>query len=100
MTRTQAITIITNALEAFDDTTLEAAAAHIAQIATPSGVSVGDIQEACATDSVLPRELTTRELELIGQSKVDFKTGRTISLVELDAYLDAAAATRAVARRT
>lgn len=89
MTRTEAITIITNALHTVDDSTLEAAAAHISHVATPTGLTVGDIQEAFATDSVLPRDLTGRELELIAQSKEDFRLGRTRTLAESKTYVDA-----------
>ena len=89
MTRTEAITIITSALHAVDDSTLEAAALHISAVAKPSDLSVADIQLAFATENVLPRPLSTRELDLIDQSKEDFRIGRTRSLSESMAYVDA-----------
>jgi hypothetical protein len=89
MTRTEAITIITNALHAVDDSTLEAAAAHIATKAKPSDLTVSDIQQAFAAGSGLPRSLTTRERELIDQSKEDFRLGRTRTLSESKAHVDA-----------
>ncbi len=89
MTRSEALTIITNALQAVDDATLEAAAAHIAHHANPTGVTVGDIQEAFVTDSILPRELSARELALIAQSKEDFRLGRTRTHDESVAYVTA-----------
>lgn len=97
MTRTEAITIITNALQTVDDSTLEAAAAHIA-VATSTGLTAGDIQEAFATDSVLPRDLTARELELINKSKEDFRLGRTHTLAESRAYVDTELARRRLLR--
>jgi hypothetical protein len=97
MTRTEAITIITKALHTVDDTTLEAAAAHIAHVATP-GLTAGDIQAAFATESVLPRALSAHELALVEQSKEDFRLGRTLSLAELEASLNARAAIRAARR--
>jgi hypothetical protein len=48
--------------------------------------------------SVLPRVLTTRELALLEQAKDDFKLGRTMSLAELEQFLDAQASLRAAAR--
>jgi hypothetical protein len=89
MTRTEAMAIITYALQTVDDTTLEAAAAHIAKRATPTGVTVGDIQEAFAVESVLPRQLTARELALIEQSKEDFRLGRTRTHEQSVAYVTA-----------
>jgi hypothetical protein len=89
MTRTEAIAVITNALHAVEDSTLQAAAVHIATVANQSDLTVADIQQAFATASVLPRPLTTRELDLIHQSKEDFRLGRTRSLSESMAYVDA-----------
>lgn len=89
MTRTEAITIITNALHTVDDSTLEAAAAHIKHVATPSGLTGSDIQSAFATESSLSRDLTPHELKLIEQSREDFRLGRTRSLAGSMAYVDA-----------
>jgi hypothetical protein len=89
MNRTEAIAIITNALRAVDDSTLAAAATHISTVAKPSGLTVTDIQQAFASESVLPRPLTSRELQLIDQSKEDFRLGRTRSLSESMAHVDA-----------
>ena len=98
MTRTEAIAIITRTLESVDDTTLEAAAAHLAALDTPTGVTVGDILKSAQTDSVLPRAMTQNELAQIGQSRADFRTGQTLSPDDLDAFLDAAASRRAAIR--
>ena len=91
MTRSEAITIINSALAAVDDTTLEAAAAHITTkiAATPSGLTVGDIVDAFATETDLPRDFSPRELELLEQSKEDFRLGRTRSIDESMSYVDA-----------
>jgi hypothetical protein len=89
MTRTEAIAIITNALHAVEDSTLKAAAVHIATVAKPTDLTVTDIQLAFATDSLLPRPLTTHERDLIDQSKEDFRLGRTRSLSESMEYVDA-----------
>jgi hypothetical protein len=80
--------IITTALQAVDDSTLEAAAAHISSVAK-SSLTVAEIQLAFATECVLPRPLTTSELELIDQSKEDFRLGRTRTVNESRAYVDA-----------
>jgi hypothetical protein len=98
MTGTEAIAIITRTLEGADDATLTEAAARLAQIAQPADVTASDIANAFTSDSVLPRELTERELALIEQSKEEFRTGRTYTIDELDAFLDAAAAVRAARR--
>lgn len=94
MTRTEAIAIITNALQTVDDGTLAAAAARLEARAT-DGVTASDIHAAFSTNSELPRELTARELALIQQSRGDFRAGRTMSLAELEASLDARATARA-----
>lgn len=99
MTRTEAIAIIARTIEAADDATLAEAAARLAQIAEPADVTAHDIAGAFANDSDLPRELTERELELIEQSKGDFRAGRTYTPDELDVFLDAAAALRAAKLR-
>ena len=83
MTRNQAIAIITERLASLDDARVQ---------------TVADIVQSMADESVLPREMTARELALIEQSKEDFKTGRTYTLDEMDTYLDAAAAKRALTR--
>ena len=98
MTRTEAIAIITQSLETVDDTTLECAAAHLAGQAEATGLTVGDIVDAFATDSVLPRALTAREFELIEQSKEDFRLGRTHTPEESEAYVDAELQRRRQAR--
>jgi hypothetical protein len=94
MTRVEAIAIISEALHAVDDSTLEAAAVHIATIANPSGLSLSDIQQAFPTETRLARTLTAHELELIDQSKVDFRLGRTRSLSESKSYVDVELARR------
>ena len=74
MTRTEAITIIEQALPSADEQTLAAAAA-LFQAAAP-GVSV------------LPRPLSDRERSLLAQSKADFAAGRFYSLEESIGMLD------------
>ena len=86
MTRTQAIAIIEKVLPTADDATLTAV--------------VDLLQNASAEPSVLPRELTARELELLEQSKADFKAGRTYSSAEVRAYLDDALAPLGVPKST
>lgn len=83
MTRDQAIAIINETLPSLDDEQVQA---------------VADIAKSMAADDELPREMTARELALIEQAKEDFKAGRTYTLDEMDAYLDAAAAKRHLAR--
>ena len=83
MTRDQAIASINETLPSLDDEQVQA---------------VADLARSMAADDELPRELTARELALIEQSKEDFKAGRTYSLDEMDAYLDAAAAKRNLVR--
>ena len=75
MTRTEAIAIIEKALPVADDATLAAAAELL--------------QSAQSDESVLPRALTARELDLIEQSKADFAAGRTYSIDEARAQSDA-----------
>ncbi len=90
MTRTEAIATIIKTLEAgAADVELEVFAEQLSERATNQPVSVGDVVRAFATDSVLPRVLSARELELIEQSKEDFKAGRTYSLPEARAITDA-----------
>jgi hypothetical protein len=60
---------------------------------------LADYIETLTSSDELPRALTALETALIEQSKEDFRTGRTYSLDEMDAYLDAAAARRASARQ-
>lgn len=98
MTRTEAITIITKSLEAIDDTALENAAAQLANKATFTDLTVEDIADAFATDSVLPRPLSSREIELVQQSKEDFRHGRTLTHDEAVARTDAFLAARRTSR--
>lgn len=93
MTRTEAIAIITAKLEAADDATLEAAVRHLSALAGEA-LTVDDVLECVVTDSVLPRPLTPRELELIEQSKEDFRLGRTYTIDEAETYIDAELARR------
>ena len=75
MTRTEAIAIIEKALPVADEQTL-ARAAELFQSAVPEA-------------SALPRLLSARERALIVQSKADFAAGRTTSLEEGFALIDA-----------
>lgn len=74
MTRAQAIAIIEKVLPTADEATLSAV--------------IELLHDASAGISVLPRELTARELALIEQSREDFKAGRVYSTAEVRAYLD------------
>ena len=100
MTRTEAIAIITASLEAVDDGTLETAAAHLSGKSQAATMTAGDIVEAFATDSVLPRALSPRELALIEQAREDFRLGRVHTLEESEAYIDAELDRRRQARAT
>lgn len=84
MTRTEAIAIIEKALPSADEATLAAVAEML--------------QSVAAEPSVLPRELTARERELIAESKADFEAGRTYTSAEVRAYLDEALAPLGVPR--
>ena len=66
--------IIEKALPQADEATLAAVAALL--------------QEAASEESVLPRELSAREFELIEQSKEDFRHGCTLSSEEYRADMD------------
>lgn len=88
MTRSETIATITKHLETADDATLESVAAHL-EGKPLQAMTVGEALEVFATDSVLPRPLSARELALIEQAKEDFRTGRTHSLEESEAYIDA-----------
>ena len=70
MTREEAIAIITSQLASLDDEGVQAVAGMVQSMADEGPES---------TESVLPRELTARELALIEQSKEDFRLGRTYS---------------------
>ena len=74
MTRTEAIAIINKKLADLDDEAV---------------LTVADIVQDMDTASTLPRKLTARELELIEQSKADFREGRTYSIDEARARSDA-----------
>ena len=74
MTRTEAIAIINKKLADLDDEAV---------------LTVADIVQDLDTASTLPRKLTARELEMIEQSKADFREGRTYSLDEARARSDA-----------
>ena len=88
MTRTEAIATISRHLEAADDALLEAVAANLEDKPLPT-MTVGEALEAFPSDSVLPRPLTARELALIEQAKEDFRLGRTHTLEESEALLEA-----------
>lgn len=75
MSRQHAIAFITSKLEELDDDRLR---------------SVAEMVQAMdgRSESRLPRELTERELQLIEQSKEDFRLGRTLSSAEARASID------------
>lgn len=83
MTRTEAIAHINARLAKLDNERVQAVAEMVEDIA--------------ANDAEL-RPLTARELELIAQSREDFRTGRTLSHDQLIALLDERLAVRGVAR--
>ena len=74
MNRNEAIATITEHLSSLDDDGVQAVADLVTSMA--------------ATDSVLPRDLTPRELALIEQSKEDFKAGRTVFLDDYKAEME------------
>ena len=98
MTRAQSLAIISDALARTDDVTLAAAAAHLSVVAKQDKPTAADLIEALPTDSDLPRDLSPRELALIEQSKQDFQAGRTFTIDEASAYIDAALERRRRAR--
>lgn len=82
MIRKEAIATITAQLESFDDERVQVVANLVQSLA------VGDLRRA----------LSGRELALLAQAERDFATGNTLTLDEMDAYLDAARARRSSAR--
>lgn len=88
MTRSEAIAAIAKHLEAVDDATLETVAERLTAKPVPT-MTVGELLETIVTDSALPRPLSPRELALVEQAKEDFQRGRTFSLEDGEAYLDA-----------
>lgn len=96
MTRTQAIAIITAKLEAADDHTLEAVAAHLSTL-EDKPLTVGDVLANFPTETALARDLSTRERDLIDQSKADFAAGRTYSTEDVFEHIDAQRAARRAA---
>ena len=97
MTRTEAIAIINKHLEAADDVVLEAVAANLEGKPLPT-MTVGEALETFPSESALPRPFTARELELIEQSKEDFRSGRTLTHAEAMARTDAFLAARRASR--
>jgi hypothetical protein len=85
MTRTEAIARINARLPSLDDERVQA---------------VADFVEDIAARDDAPRQLTTRELALIEQSKEDFKAGRTYSHDQMIAMLDERLALRGVPKST
>ena len=79
MNREDAIAIITSHLASLDDEEVQTVADMVTSMAT---------EALDATDGILPRELTARELALIEQSKEDFRLGRTYSADEYRAEID------------
>ena len=79
MNRKEAIVIITSQLASLDDEEVQTVADMVTSMAT---------EALDATDGILPRELTARELALIEQSKEDFRLGRTYSADEYRAEID------------
>ena len=83
MTRTEALAIITAKLASLDDEQVTA---------------VVEIVQSMPAAGQRLRPLSARETALLEQSKADFREGRTLTLDELDAFLDAAATARSYAR--
>ena len=88
MTRTEALATIKKHLEAADDALLEAVATNLEGKPLPT-MTVAEALEAFPGDSILPRPLTSQELDLIEQARDDFRLGRTHSLEESEALIDA-----------
>ena len=86
MNRTEAIAIIEQALPSADEQTLAAAAELF--------------RSAQSGPNALPRALSTRERGLLEQSKADFGQGRTTSLDEGFAQIDARLARLGVPKST
>jgi hypothetical protein len=80
MTRSQAIAVINDKLAEADEAT------------------VHEIVDLLISTEQPIRQLTPRELELVEQSKADFAAGRTVSLDECMANVDAELARRRTAR--
>ena len=89
MNREDAIAIITSQLASLDDEEVQTVADMVQSMAD-------EVPES--TESVLPRELTARELALIEQSKEDFRLGRTYSSDEARAITSDFLAKLGVAR--
>lgn len=83
MTRTEAIATITSQLGRLDDTSISTVAEIVAELAS-------------AAEPV--RQLTPRERALVEQSKADFAAGRTSSLTQSEAFVEAELARRRAAR--
>ena len=73
MTRTEAIAIINAKLASRDDERV---------------LTVADFVQDIETASTLPRQLTAKELDLIEQSKEDFRAGRTYAADEVRTYIE------------
>ena len=86
MNREEAIAIITSQLASLDDESVEAVAGIVKSMAGEPA------------DGGLPRALTARELELIEQSKEDFRLGRSYTSDEARALTDEFLAKLGVAR--
>ena len=78
--------------------TIERIAAKLANANDEHVRAVAEYLEAVEQPVAPLRELTPRELELIEQSKEDFRTGRTLSLDEAEARTTAFLAARRAAR--
>ena len=74
MTRTEGIASINTNLASLDDERV---------------ITVADIVQGNDAASTLPRQLTAKELDLIEQSKEDFRAGRTYSANEVRTCIDA-----------
>ncbi len=75
MTRTETIATITRKLASFDDERVRAVADIIDEMDEPSAAPI--------------RGLSGREVGLLAQSKADFAAGRSYSMEEVIAHLDA-----------
>ena len=83
MTRTEALATITAQLAKLDDTRITAVAEMVTEIADQTGQV---------------RPLTPRELALVAQSKDDFANGRTSTLEQSEAFVEAELGRRRAAR--
>ena len=101
MTRTEALATISAAVAHVDGATLAAITAAVTELSTlghESVLTVADVIRDMKTEQPPSRRLTTREHDLVAQSRADFAEGRTYSTAEAFARIDVGLAARRAAR--